>query len=399
MYSRQQENRNGRLRATAAIVLLATAAVACGGDDDDAATDTTSAPVATEAPTETDPAEAAAAEATPTAEEASETTEAATPTTAASECAGPLDEPVKVTFGVLPNVNAAPMYVAVAKGYFGEDNLEVEYVNAGTSAEAQPLVATGRLDGLYAGPSAGFFNGLASGQAVKFATGSGQYRPGGAASAYVTLPGSPIQSVADLAGQKVAVPGGIPAVSGFYLAELLEQAGLTVNDVEIVPLSVVDGLAALTNGAVVAAMSSGPQMTAGLADGSQVLVGDMDKVLAEGNSGGFILGPTLLEENRCAGVAFVRGLLRANREDLQGEYLQNQEIVDIVATATGFPPDVIASTVPPLFDEDLATTDGVYQNMQTFWRSQNVLDYETDLAIEQIVDQALMEEAQATYQS
>ncbi len=54
---------------------------------------------------------------------------------------------------------------------------------------------------------------------------------------------------------------------------------------------------------------------------------------------------------------------------------------------------MIASTVPPLFDEDLATTDGVYQNMQTFWRSQNVLDYETDLAIEQIVDQALMEEA------
>ncbi len=46
------------------------------------------------------------------------------------------------------------------------------------------------------------------------------------------------------------MPGGIPAVSGFYLAELLEQAGLTVNDVEIVPLSVVDGLAALTNGAV-----------------------------------------------------------------------------------------------------------------------------------------------------
>ncbi len=85
-----------------------------------------------------------------------------------------------MTFGVLPNVNAAPMYVAVAKGYFGEDDpFEVEYVNTGTSAEAQPLVATGRLDGLYAGPSAGFFNGLASGQAVKFATGSGQYRPGG----------------------------------------------------------------------------------------------------------------------------------------------------------------------------------------------------------------------------
>ncbi len=71
MYSRQQENRIGRLRATAAIGVLATAAVAY------AAAMTTTPPLTQPArpwrrrrQTETDPAEAAAAEATPTAEEA-----------------------------------------------------------------------------------------------------------------------------------------------------------------------------------------------------------------------------------------------------------------------------------------------------------------------------------------
>lgn len=318
-------------------------------------------------------------------------------TTPAGDCAGPLAEPSRLTISAQPNVNASPLYLAVARGYFADENITVEVTNTGTSAETQPLLATGRLDAMYAGPSAGFFNGLADGQQVRFAAGSGQYRPGGFASAFVTRPDSGITSVADLEGKKVSVAGGIPAVSGFYLAELLKQADLTVDDVEIVLLGVPDGLVALANGSVDAAISSGPLMTAGIADGSQVVVGDMDVVLQEGNSGGFIFGPTLLEANRCAGVAVLRSLLKAVRVDLQGDYLEDPEIVTILATAMDFPEEVIAATPPPLFDDNLATTPDVYQNMQTFWREQDVLSYDTDLALAQIVDEDVMQQALATY--
>ena len=65
------------------------------------------------------------------------------------------------------------------------------------------------------------------------------------------------------------------------------------------------------------------------------VLGDMDKVLANGSGGSYVFGPTLLRDNRRAGVAFMRALLKATREDLQGNFLKNKQTVRILAKATG----------------------------------------------------------------
>jgi sulfonate transport system substrate-binding protein len=66
---------------------------------------------------------------------------------------------------------------------------------------------------------------------------------------------SPIKSVADLKGKKIAyVKGTAP---NYFLAKMLENAGLDWSDAETIPLSTADGLSALLTGEVDALASYG----------------------------------------------------------------------------------------------------------------------------------------------
>ncbi|MCU1373893.1 MAG: transporter substrate-binding protein, partial [Actinomycetia bacterium] len=231
--------------------------------------------------------------------------------------AKPLDSVTKLTVALLPNVNAAALYLAQAKGYFKAEKLDVNIINGGSLVDSLPLLTTGRVDATYAGASAGFFNQVANGVEVQYVAGAGQSRKGGAASAFIVKTGGPIKTLSDLRGKKVTAPGLTGGISAYYLSELLKQANMTVEDVQLVNTDVPGGLAALKNGAVSAALSSGPVMTEALSSGAFQIIGDMDKVLSIGNGGGYILGPSLLKKNRRAGVAFVRALLKTTRKELQ----------------------------------------------------------------------------------
>jgi NitT/TauT family transport system substrate-binding protein len=310
--------------------------------------------------------------------------------------AAPLDQVVKLNVGTSPTLNAAPLFVAQAKGYFADEHLDVTIVPGITGVVAQPQLATGRMDAAYVGASVAFFNGVAGGQDVKFAVGAGQTKlgctPTCAGSGFVVLRDGPIKDVADLKGKKIACNAGAAGTSGFYLSQLLKQADLTLDDVELVDLLLPDGLAALNNGAVAAAIDSGAGMTQHIApSGPYDLVGDMDKVLANGNGGGFIFGSRLIKSNRQAGVAFIRALLKAVRVDLQGDWLADPAIIDILAKATGSPTAVIKASPVPVFDHDLAQTTKVLADMQAFWRSQGqLLTYPKDMAPAQYSDADLL---------
>ncbi|MFM9277442.1 ABC transporter substrate-binding protein [Paenibacillus jiagnxiensis] len=67
--------------------------------------------------------------------------------------------------------------------------------------------------------------------------------------------GSPIKNVADLKGKKVAYVNATTA--HYFLAKMLEAAGLSWSDIEAVPLSTSDGLSALISGKVDALASYG----------------------------------------------------------------------------------------------------------------------------------------------
>ncbi|MCK6210273.1 ABC transporter substrate-binding protein [Georgenia sp. EYE_87] len=145
--------------------------------------------------------------------------------------------------------------------------------------------------------------------------------------AVLTLPDSPLTSVADLRGKKVAGPYSVPDI--FFL-RALRTAGLDVDDVEWVRLENNEGQAALVSGAIDAWRTWDPFFArAEVAGQARVLASGRDHinnyVTISGNS-------AFVEEHPDAVVAFLRayrqGLdwVTANRADAVALFAEKNEL-------------------------------------------------------------------------
>lgn len=85
---------------------------------------------------------------------------------------------------------------------------------------------------------------------------------------------SPIKTVADLKGKKVAFVKATTA--HYFLLKILEEAGLTWNDIQPIELSTADGLSALISGSVDALASYGNAITSAHRKGATTLASAKD---------------------------------------------------------------------------------------------------------------------------
>ena len=91
----------------------------------------------------------------------------------------------------------------------------------------------------------------------------------------VVIPaGSSLKSVADLKGKKV---GYISATTAqYFLLKILQNAGLTWNDIQAVPITTADGVTALVGGQIDAFASYGNSITAAKKQGATTLASGQD---------------------------------------------------------------------------------------------------------------------------
>jgi NitT/TauT family transport system substrate-binding protein len=180
--------------------------------------------------------------------------------------------PVTVRFAMLPILDALPMFVAQSRGYFAEQNINLEVVPVASAAERDQLMQAGQADAMVNDlVSTMFYNrSTPSIVVVRFArTATPQFPQ------YFILagPNSGISSPADLTGVKIAISEA--TVIDYITDRLLAAEGVAPADIRTVAIPRIgDRLAALADGTVKAAAMPDPAASAAMATGATVVLSD-----------------------------------------------------------------------------------------------------------------------------
>ncbi len=167
--------------------------------------------------------------------------------------AGAEAEPLKVAHSTW--VGYGPFYIAKEKGFFEEENLEVELILMEDVKTRMPALAAGRVDAAATTVDT-VLNFYSDKRPFRYLFAVDDSKGGDGVVAH-----NDIQSVADLAGRRIAFTEG--SVSQFYLGVLLRDAGLSLADIEPVNMTAGDAGAAFVAGRVDAAVTWEPWLTRG----------------------------------------------------------------------------------------------------------------------------------------
>lgn len=171
--------------------------------------------------------------------------------------------------GIAGSLSDSGLHIALQKGYFAEQGLNVEYIQFKAVADAIGPLSTGDLDVGGGGWTPGIANAILRGINLKVVGDKMSKQPGFTnyrLSIRKDLYDSgKIKGVADLKGEKVAVTAA--ATMGVMMYPALKEAGLTLNDLGLVALSFPDMLSAVSNKSVDAVVLAELILTKAVEDG------------------------------------------------------------------------------------------------------------------------------------
>lgn len=300
-----------------------------------------------------------------------------------------------VRVGHVPSSLFAPLYVADAKGFFEDAGITLELTPLKSGQDGIPMLSNDQLDVMIAGFSAGMFNALDQGLAFKvvgsmgISPGDPENSPTALEVRQALLDDGSVSSVADLKGRTIGVAGGPGATGGYLLAAMLEEGGLSLNDVEISNLSTPDQEPAITNGSIDAATPSAPFSTAMEEAG----VASPLAVPKQGTTGtGVLYSETFLGAELAQG--FFSALAQGARE-LSSDGTQTDEVYQILADTLGQEIEVLKAAPMYSYLPDLAPQPDQLEAMQAVWIEAGQITYAEPVDVAGIVDASFAEGASA----
>lgn len=199
--------------------------------------------------------------------------------------AGPTPRPPDVVRVSYTSGLAGALQVAIARGYFEEQGIDLRREEFGSTAEAMAPLSTGDLDAGSTTPNASLFNALARGVRLRLALAGTHIERG---TNYLGLlvrlgpDGAPVaRDVAELRGKRIA-QNQRGVISEWALDRLLGEAHLRLQDVEIIIMPFPDTLVALGGGSIDAVVMPEPFGTIAELRGLAARVRDAGEVVLGG---------------------------------------------------------------------------------------------------------------------
>lgn len=367
----------------AVLLSLALVAGACGDDDGDDAEGPAEGPDVTTSPVDDD-------DATPGTTQAPDDT----PTDAVAPVPQPLAETTSLEVGsniLLPFM--APVILAIEFGEFEKENLDIDEIQVIPASDAMTLLGQGSLDVQYGAPDAQMLNAYSQGIDIQWV--GGNFRDPLESSIGLwarrdifTDPDNP--DLSELEGKTIATSSGPGGISGVPIAGILQDVGVdpAATGREQIPSPEI--LLALENDAVDAGWLIAPFFSQAAESGEYVYVGGPQEIQP---LGGALFGPNLINDNREAGVAFLRALQRTINTYLTGDWTADDEVVAAIAKGTGLDEDVVRNQ--PLYEFVLDPSEGLTDLAQEVFFADDVLSYDEPIPESDLVDLSFLEEARS----
>lgn len=284
-------------------------------------------------------------------------------------------EPVKIRFGVLPVLQALPLFVAKEKGLFEKSGITAELIPFNTAAEKDIALASGSIDGCFGDlvtPTVLRGNGRdVAIVAVNYDTKNDRRMFG-----VLAKPKSTFKSVKDLAGVPVAVSSN--SVIDYVTETLLKAGGVPEDKIESVETKNIGmRMQMLLSGQVEAATLPEPLVTAAIAKGA-ILLAD-DSGLAASRTVLYFSGP-FMKKHPNEVRAFLKAVNEANR--LIGK--QPDSIRPVMVDNVRLPPALEAVYPVPRFPDLHAPDKESVTQIIEWLRKRKVI--KPALTYEQVVD-------------
>jgi NitT/TauT family transport system substrate-binding protein len=274
------------------------------------------------------------------------TTAAAAATTAPATSSGALEG---ISVGAGSIIASAGLFVAMERGYFKDQGLDIHYTVTTSQGDTLPLLATGKMDIGNGTIDAFMVNAVNTGVSIRMVAGQASYTPGHGTLALVVrkslYDSGQVRALPDLKGRKIAVP--VVAGGGeIVLDKALQQVGLSKSDVDLSQLAIADMPAALQNGALDVVEPAEPVVVQMADQGIGTIMMYSDKMYPNMESTQWLFSPQFASSRPDVGVRFMAGLLRGAR-DFNAAFSTGKDKADIVRILSTY----TAVKDPQLYDK------------------------------------------------
>ncbi|MEV5977784.1 ABC transporter substrate-binding protein [Streptomyces sp. NPDC052114] len=298
----------------------------------------------------------------------------------------PEERSLTIATGTLSAEYVAPLQMAVAKGEFKKEGLDVR-LKVLPTPDALPLLAKGDIDAQWAAPEAAVMNGITSGFDIKWTAGNFSPDPRSKSGLWVRLKKDESASRVPMAGRRLGTMIGKGSVIAYPMNKALKKHGGGLDKIQFQQLGSADVLTALQNGGTDSAWLLDPVWRKVDGDKRYAFLGGQPRAEP---LGGLLFGPNLLREDPDAGVALLRAYIRTVNTYFAGDYKADKAFATELAKLLKTDEEVLLST--PSLRMDWEIRGGTTDRLQDAYRAAGVSKGE-EVPENKAVDRTLYEEA------
>lgn len=258
----------------------------------------------------------------------------------------------KVSLGLLRLTSSAPLFIAMDKGFFAKQGIEIEPQWFDAAHPIAVSTASSKVDVGATGITASLYNMAASGQKLAIVADKGREQKGFSSSALLVTTdnfNNGVQTLKDIKGKRIGITQK-GSTFHYMLGRILETNGMSLDEVEIVPLNKLSAvMAALESKQIDACILNEPNITKVQKAGYGKLVVQIGDLIPYQTSAIFY-SPEFLK-NKDAATRFMKAYVEAcnyyheaaiEKKDAQ----KLDEVVNIVAKYVKAPVEDIKAGLP-----------------------------------------------------